>query len=366
MIKNLRSQIGSGIIIAALTLFATSCSNDDGSVFQTPTEPGDPDMENPEEPTVATLIFNEADPSQNQIEAEASGEVGTTVPGRVIFTSTETTQRRMYITQNVSGTGDMPFNAFDLEDTDLQKELKGDGSIDLDGSNKKDIDFTFELPVPDIDNGVIVYSFWTTTGKGDFRDVEKRLALGAGTITVSVGNGVNPAAEVRTFTGIQLNAPAEDGTTESFFSLLNEEVYRIDQGREFRAFWDFGYYFGASGVSADDNASFASAQAFDASFGFDVEGLKPGEDEENSDEETLNQMFFVETTLDADTFDGIVLAGDLNAITASDSQKITNLEVGDVVGFVDNYGKKGYIKITEIEPGFDNNDFIVFDVKVQP
>ena len=203
MISNVRSQIGSGIIIATLALFATSCSNDDGSVFQTPTDPGNPDMENPEEPVVATLIFNEADPSQNQIEAEASGEVGTTVPGRVIFTSTETTQRRMYITQNVSGTGDMPFNAFDLEDTDLQKELKGDGSIDLDGSNKKDIDFTFELPVPNIDNGEIVYSFWTTTGKGDFRDVEKRLALGAGTITVTVGNGVNPAAEVRTFTGIQ-------------------------------------------------------------------------------------------------------------------------------------------------------------------
>ena len=47
----------------ALALFATGCSNDEGSVFETPTDPMDPDTENPEEPAepeVATLIFNEA------------------------------------------------------------------------------------------------------------------------------------------------------------------------------------------------------------------------------------------------------------------------------------------------------------------
>jgi len=75
----------------------------------------------------------------------------------------------------------MPFNNFALGDTDLTKVLKADGSIDLDGSNQKEIDFTFDLPTPDIDNGSIVYKFWTTTGKGDFRDATKRLGLGVGT-----------------------------------------------------------------------------------------------------------------------------------------------------------------------------------------
>src|SRR5680860_903142 len=195
MRKELKSKITSGFVIMALALFATGCSTDDGSVFDTPSDPTDPtnpDTENPEEPQVATLRFNEADASANVTEAEASGAVGTEVPGRVIFTSSETNQLRMYITQNISGGGDMPFSNFDLEDTDLKKATKGDGSIDLDGSNKKEIDFTFKLPVPDIDNGEIVYSFWTTTGKGDFRDFEKRLALGVGTITVKVGNGTNP------------------------------------------------------------------------------------------------------------------------------------------------------------------------------
>jgi len=356
----------SGFIIMALALFATGCSSDDGSVFDTIPDPTDPDTENPEETTVATLVFNEADPSKNETTAEASGEVGTKVPGRVIFTSTDITQRRMYITQNISGSGDMPFDDFELEDTDLKKVLKGDGSIDLDGSNKKEIDFTFELPVPDIDNGVVVYSFWTTTGKGDFRDATKRLALGAGTITVKVGNGTNPAAEVRTFDGEKLYAPDVNGNTETFFSLLNEEVYKINVGREFRNFWDFGYYFGAAGVSKDDDASFASAVNYDAAFGFPVEGLKPGADEENVSEETLNEMFFAMSTLDAAGFDCVNLSGDLDNIVKSDAQKITNLVVGDVIEFVDNYGKKGLIKVTEIKAGTGNLDYIEIDVKVQP
>ena len=227
MKKTLLSRVALSTMVFAMVLGTQSCSKDDGNVFDTP-DTGQENEDDPEEEVddVATLVFNEGDPSNDIFVADASGEAGGVVPGRVIFTSTATTQRRMYITQNIGGGGDMPFNNFDLDSDDLKKALKGDGSIDLDGATKKEIDFTFNLPVPDIDNGEIVYSFWTTTGKGDFRDPTKRQALGVGTITVTVGNGTNPAAEVRSFTGIRLYAPAQDGTTESFFSLLNEEVYR--------------------------------------------------------------------------------------------------------------------------------------------
>ncbi|MDP5060372.1 MAG: hypothetical protein NWP64_00495, partial [Maribacter sp.] len=346
-----------------------SCSSDDGSVFDTPIpdNTGGDDGNETEEPEVATLVFNEAVPSSNITTASASGVAGSNVTGRVIFTSDATTQRRMYITQNYLGQGEMPFSSFDLVSDDLKKVLKADGSIDLEGATKKEIDFSFPLPVPDIDNGEIVYTFWTTTGKGDFRDSSKRLALGAGQITVTVGTGANPAAAVREFTDIKLFAPAQDGSTESFFSLLNETVYRIDLGPEFRAFWDFGYYYGASGQSAGDNASLASTEQYDASFGFDVEGLKPGANEENSATETLNQMFFAtSTTMDVAAFDAITLNSELDFIVGSNSQNVTNLAEGDIVEFVDNYGKKGLIKITAIEAGFNNNDFIQFDVKIQP
>ena len=268
----MRKHLKFTFLICTIALFVGSCSSDDGSIFDTPIpdNTGGEEEDDSEEPEVATIVFNEAVPSSNITTASASGEAGTNVTGRVIFTSDATTQRRMYITQNYLGQGEMPF-------------------------------------------------------------------------------------------------PAQDGTTESFFSLLNETVYRINVGPEFRAFWDFGYYYGASGDSAGDNASFASTEQYDASFGFAVEGLEPGADEENAATETLNQMFFASsTTIDAAAFDAITLNGELNFIASSDAQKITNLSVGDVVEFVDNYGKKGLIKITAIEPGFNNNDFIEFDVKIQP
>lgn len=365
MKNNLKSTLKYGFLVFTLAFFVASCSSDDGSIFDTPL----PDEETgggDDDPVIATIVFNEADSSSNIATADASGEVGTTVPGRIVFTSDATTQRRLYITQNISGQGDMPFNSFALDSDDLDKVTNNDGSIDLDGATKKAIDFTFELPVPDIDNGEIVYTFWTTKGKGDFRDITKRLALGAGTITVTVGTGTNPTALVRDFSGIKLFAPDVNGTTETFFSLLNKTVYKINVGSEFRAFWDFGYYYGASGVSANDGSSLASTAQYDASFGFPVEGLEPGTDEEDADTETLNQAFFSVSLMDATTFDGITLSGDLNSIASSDVEKITNLSVGDVIEFVDNYGKNGLIKITAIQPGFGNEDFIEFDVKIQP
>lgn len=357
MKHNLKSTLKYGFLIFTMALFVTSCGSDDGTIFDTEL-PGDGDGEEEEE--VATIVFNEADSSSNIASATASGEVGTTVPGRIVFTSDATTQRRMYITQNISGQGDMPFNSLGLDSEDLDKATKADGSIDLDGATKKEIDFTFELPVPDIDNGEIVYTFWTTTGKGDFRDVTKRLALGAGTITVTVGTGTNPEAEVRSFSGISLFAPAADGTTESFFSLLDEKVYKINEGPEFRAFWDFGYFY------KDSQASFASTANYDAAFGFPVEGLEPGMDEDDVENETLNETFFAGSNLDSDGFGSILLSGSLDAIDQSTSQSVSNLEVGMVISFVDNYGKKGLILITALEAGFNNDDFITFDVKIQP
>ncbi|MBM1104674.1 hypothetical protein JQC67_00855 [Aurantibacter crassamenti] len=361
MKKQLKSPLKIGFMAFMLTLFMVGCSSDDGSVFDTGNTGGGDDGDGEEQTEeVATIIYDEATPTNNMVTASASGEVGTAVPGRVIFTSDATSQRRMYITQNISGQGDMPFNNFNLNDTDLTKVLKADGSIDLDGSNKKEIDFTFNLPVPDVDNGTIVYSFWTTTGKGDFRDPTKRLALGVGTITVTVGTGTNPTAEVREITGVKLFAPAEDGTTKTFFSLLDENVYQINEGPEFRAFWDFGYYY------KDNQASFASTSTYNVSFGFPVEGLVPDSEEDDAENETLNEAYFKTSTMVAADFDAVLLSGALDVIVTSEAQSISALAVDDVIEFVDNYGKKGLIKITEIEAGFNTNDYIVFDVKIQP
>jgi len=86
-----------------MAFFIGSFSSEEGSVFDTPLPDNiDGDNENPKESVeVVPLLFNEANPSSNESTASANGEVGTTVPGRIIFTSDATTQRRMYITQTI-------------------------------------------------------------------------------------------------------------------------------------------------------------------------------------------------------------------------------------------------------------------------
>ena len=333
------------------------CSSDDTSIFENP----DPDP-NPDPVTLeSTIIFNELDPSLNKVTATAMGEAGGRVPGIISFTTEGKTQRRLYVTQNIAGQGDMPFSDFfDFDADDLGVDVKGllkaDGSIDIDGTTKSAINFTFDLPVPDsVDDGEIVYSFWTTTGKGDFRDPSKRLKLGVGTITVSVGTGTNPAASLREFTGIRLAAPAADGTSPSFFSSLNSTVYKISEGTEFAAFWDFGYFHLDS-----TGANLASTRDYNPAV-VDVPTTSGTPSEE------LNQTYFELAA--ADNFATVTMSGELDnlSVSTTSSQTISNLAVGDVVEFIDQYGKKGLIKVTAIVPGFSPaTNYIDIDIKVQP
>ena len=133
MKKNLKSSLKYGFLVFTMALSIASYSFDVGSIFDTPL-PGD-ETGGVDEP--ATIVFNEPDSSSNVTSASASGETGTTVAGRIISTSDATTQRRMYMTQSISGQGDMPFNSFALDSDDLNKVLNADGSIDLDGATKK-------------------------------------------------------------------------------------------------------------------------------------------------------------------------------------------------------------------------------------
>ncbi len=311
---------------------------------------------------IPTIRITEGGSTDDIFVAEANGEAGTTTQARVIFTTVDKKQRRLYVTRSEFGGTPEPLVIPELGN----KGTKKDGSIDLDGDTKKVLDFTFDLPVPNDKDGEIVYNFWSTTGKGDFRDASKRLLLGVGSVTVKVGTGENPNATVRSFSDIKLFAPDSEGKFDTFFSLLNGEPHKINEGPEFRATWDFGYYFGASGVSRGHNASLVSVKDFDGTFGFPVEGLMPNESEEDFENETLNQMYFSASDKTEADFNGIVISSELDDIIKSTSTNIINLSVGDVIEFVDNYGDKGLILVKEIKPGFNNDDFIVIDVKVQP
>lgn len=74
MRKKLLSNMTTGALVLALTFFAASCSSDDGNVFDTPNTGGEenPDENEDEDDGVATLVFDEGDPSNDKVVAEAA------------------------------------------------------------------------------------------------------------------------------------------------------------------------------------------------------------------------------------------------------------------------------------------------------
>lgn len=332
-------------VVFVLALGAFSCSTEDNEELV---------ITDPEALFDAELFVAEGGNDSRMVTANVDAETGSSITSKVQFTSTTSTMRRLYITQEVNGAGAEPF-VFTSQEVDE----KADGSLDLVGDNGNNFEFQIDLPAPAMDGGTIVYTFWTTTGRGDFRDFDKRNAIedangdGAiGTITV-IGGGVSTGSGIREFTAVMLAAPLANGTSETFLSLFNSEVYQISEGAETAALWDFGYFYGNTG-----NASFASTRDYPDGV-INVPTISGVADAD------LNTAFFAKSTLDIAAFDAVSTRADLDVIVQSTSQRVTNMVVGDIIEIVDFYGNKGLIRITNIVGTNGNTGRIEFTVKIQ-
>lgn len=327
-------------MIGALGLFAVSCS-DDEEIIVTPDDEFD-----------VELTFSDALGSiSNPVVEDYALTVGqTVVKARVRITASQN-MRRVYITRNVAGAGDLPYTPGDLSNA----VTKPDGSIDVETSPQS-LDYSLNLEVPSGlgTNGTVVYKFWATSGKGDYRNPENSFRAGIGQIEVTQGTGANPNTPVRTYTATMLAAPLADGSSETFLSLLDGELYRVDQGEEYSALWDFGYYYGNT-----LKASLAAAGNYPTSI-IDVQAVA------NTTDAELNSCFFQLSTTTVAEFDAVDVSGDLNFVTKSTTERINDLNEGDIVEFVDNYGKKGLIEVVSITPGFGTDGQMTINVKVQP
>ncbi|WP_146052730.1 hypothetical protein [Aquimarina sp. I32.4] len=333
-------KLKSIFFLVASSALITSCSSDDNT-----------DIEGPSEETTYDLIVNTTNAS-NTTERDiqiTTDKLNSTVKVNVTFTA-DKSMKRLYISKNVDGTANEPF-AFTNQAVDEKK----DGSIDLVGDNKKEFTFNIDFDTPSSANGTVTYVLWATTGRGDFRNVSKRNAIGDydfGTITIKAGNGA-VGNGVKSYTQTLLEAPLGDGSSSTFMSIFDGKVYKINQGEEYSALWDFGYYYGLTG-----KASLASSNNYPTNI-IDVPTIGGVTTEE------LNKVYFGLSSKTIADFDAISTKSDLDFITQPASQRINNLAVGDVIDFVDSYGNKGMIKITALVAGDGNNGQITFDVKVQ-
>jgi hypothetical protein len=324
--------------MAIMVIVAAGCNDNDEIVVVDPNAAFD-----------AVLNVSESGAANPNVNVTVDANTASVIKSKVTFTTTTKNMTRLYITQNIKGQGETIFKPTENVD------LKGDGAIDLTNKNSKNFEFQFSLPVPAGVGaaGTVVYSFWTTDGVGDFRDKTKRLALGTGTITLRFGTGANPDALLKSYTAKILAAPLADGSSETFISLFDGKLYKIKDGAEFAALWDFGYHFtNAAG------ASLASTSYYETSFPFvDVNGIAGTSD--------LNEAFFALSTKTSADFDASTKSGDLT-FAKSATQIVSNLAVGNIVEFVDKYGKKGLIRVVEIKGTFNSGDYIKIDIKVQP
>jgi hypothetical protein len=328
------------LLLAAATFFAVSCDDND-EIKVDPNASFD-----------AVLEVKEAGPANPNADVTVDANTASTIKAKVTFTSTTKSMKRLYITQNIKGAGEEIYKPSENID------LKGDGAIDLTGKDDKAFEFQFTLPVPaGVGTGTVVYKFWTTDGSGDFRDMSKRLAVGPGTITLKYGAATNPAASaapVKSYSAKILAAPLNDGSSLTFISLVDGVIYKIKDGAEYARRWDFGYYYTTAA-----GASLASTFNYEAAFPFvDVDGIA-GTTE-------LNKVYFALSAKTSADFDAVTTSGNLNSITTSQNQKISGLTAGNIVEFVDNYGKKGLIRVSEVKGTFNSGDYIKIDIKVQP
>lgn len=269
--------------------------------------------------------------------------------------------RRLYITKNIQGQGEEKVDAKD----EFGVNDKGDGSIDLAADAKNGFAFALSFnttSLPDV--GTVVYNFWATENKGDFRDSSKDKVEGVATLTINL-SGENPAAMLQSYTGIKLEAPTGDATSETFASTLDGRVYKISEGEEFASFWDFGFYFlNTPGVSLSSTVEYPNLFSNpDTSDGLPLVSVNTFL---GIAETEVNNMYFVkaEGTVDFDSFS---TSGDLSSVSISstNAEKVNNLAIDDVVYVLDQYGKKGVLKVTGLKGTFNSDGFVQFDLKMQ-
>jgi len=329
----------SSVIALSLGLFVTSCGSDNTDILQTP---GGGDLD----PTIATIDLTKGGSPDDKFNATATGVAGGTTLGRVKFTS-DVNMNRLYVTRTLPGGEPQPF-VFTLDKQTVRKLTKSDGSIDLNGDEKKSFDFTFDLEVPDNMDGDIIYNFWATSGRGDFEIPSKKLLVGVGTIDVKVGTG-STAKKLIKFDGIELRAALGSGASSTFASFFDlTRTYKINEGADFSAFWDFGYFY--DGSTSEASVYSTSGYPMSQVDIVTISNAEKGADEEAITAADLKKTYFKKnTTINFET----ATIADIEGLTVSDldPQKIVGLANGDVLEFLSASGRKGLIKVASITPG---------------
>lgn len=229
-----------------------------------------------------------------------------------------------------------------------------DGTVTLSSGSQQDIinfEYQFHYLLEEFEDGATVdFVFQATDGVNN--TVED-------TLEVMVLD-----ENVKVYTAKLLYAPTDNGISNTFLATTSGTVYSSDDvigtTESVSATIDFGYYYGETEFASIAGIADYPATVFDV----EAEGWN-----------TTNETVFELTSVTTDEFDDITQydGSYLNALygeTAATQGVLNNLQVDDVIKFStdpakEGGSKKGFIRVLNIEPGIESNDYIEIAVKVE-
>lgn len=165
----------------------------------------------------------------------------------------------------------------------------------------------------------------------------------------------------RTYTAVLLYAPTGNLQSETFFSTNDGSVYSREDvestQQNISSTIDFGYYYGET-----DEASLTSPNSYPSNI-YDLEGIWEALNATKIRETNLSVSEYLENETDpefiSNAFD--------EATPEGDGETVTDLQIGQVLAFELDPIKgrnNGLIRILDVEPGLQSNDFIEIEVVV--
>ncbi|HEY5826214.1 MAG TPA: hypothetical protein VIT44_17710, partial [Cyclobacteriaceae bacterium] len=130
-------------------------------------------------------------------------------------------------------------------------------------------------------------------------------------------------------------------------------------GIEYVSLWDVGYLYSTATLDA---ATLRAPYNYPA-IAIDIPSKASTTNEE------LNKTYFKRSTISTAEFNEVDASSELNfvSVTKTDANLVvTQLVTNDIVEFIDQYGKKGLIKVLQVSGTNGSDGFIRVAIKVQP
>lgn len=301
---------------------------------------------------------------------------------------------RLYVTKNVysEAKGASPFQFSNFG------QKKKDGSVELLKQNQKEFINKFKFEAPKKKDDIVEYHLWVTTKRGDFRNASKHNAVNERAlckVIIKSGKDVKlKPITLKTFSSVVLKSSLlKEENSFRVFSTLDGKVHKLSEDDEYAFYWDLAYFWGFDDSNpyirrffpdrkGKYNGKLASLNPYMRTLIYKQQKSLAYISSISKHKYKYRGLLFVGREVASYKFntlywfrEGKSTIADFDAISKGSDLKyidkfhilrkssFINLRKGLVKEFVNSYGERGIIKVTNFIPG--GNGQVEFDIKIQ-